>query len=180
MKTITNDVILDRIYDLADISGLRIDRFMERIEEEFGEQPIVTDGLPEEVVAELNYARDLKREQRNQARLKQAEEETRADIKRFREVFPDVDPDSIPDTVWEEVSGGCSLAHAFALFWAMQEGLKRHAEDVNTRNSERGAIATSDGSTEPSFTKEQVEKMNGKDIRNNYKGIIRAMKGWKF
>jgi hypothetical protein len=41
-------------------------------------------------------------------------------------------------------------------------------------------MAVQNGNTEPSFTKEQVERMSGGDVRKNYKSILKAMKSWKF
>ena len=73
MKTINNEAILDLIYDLADENGLRIGEFIERIEEEFGEQPIDTSGLPDRVIAELEAAKGYKNEQRTIKRKKQQE-----------------------------------------------------------------------------------------------------------
>jgi hypothetical protein len=180
LKTINNEQILDTIYDLADMAGLRIDEFLFRIEEEFGEQPINLDGLPESVVNELTAARELKKESRKQNRLKRDEDEIALQIEKFKEIFPEVLPEEIPESVWTEVSNGIPLAHAFALHNVVQANLDRYANDVNERNAKVGAHAESDGSTEPVFTKEAVEKMSGNEIKNNYKNILRAMKGWRF
>lgn len=180
MKRINNEQILDTIYDLADSAGLRVDQFLERVEEEFGEQPINVDALPEEVVNELNEARAAKKQQRIDARKQKDADAVNAEIKRFRELFPDVSADSIPDAVWEDVQNGATLAHAYALYLLENETLDRYAESVNERNGKAGAKAVGDGATEPAFTKEQVERMSGKDIKNNYKGILKAMKNWKF
>lgn len=180
MKRINNEQILDTIYDLADSLGLRIDQFIERVEEEFGDQPINTAGLPQDVVNELNNARENKKNQRKKDRQKKNEAEMTQEIKKFREIFPDVSPEDIPETVWEDVQNGATLSHAYALHIASQDALNRYASGVNERNGKAGAYASSDGSTEPVFTKEQVEKMSNKDIKSNYKGILNAMKNWKF
>lgn len=180
MKRINNEQILDRIYDLADAAGLRIDIFLNKVEEQFGEKLPNLDGLPTEIANELASARESKKEARKQKRIKKSEEETVAEIKKFRELFPDVIPDDIPESVWEDVSQGATLSHAYALYLAVEDGLAKYADNVNNRNSLKGAKAASDGSTEPMFTKEQVERMSGKDIKNNYKGILKAMKNWRF
>ncbi len=180
MKRINNEQILDTIYDLADAAGMRIDQFIAHIEDSFAPEEAPLDGLPEEIAKELSDARISKKEQRKQARIRRQESDANEEIKRFKELFPDVDAESIPDSVWEDVENGATLSHAFALYTVMQDVLNRRAQDVNMRNRERGASASSDGSTEPVFTKEQVEKMSGKDIKNNYKGILNAMKNWKF
>lgn len=180
MKRINNELILDTVYDLADSLGLRVDEFLNRVEEEFGEQPLNTDSLPEEIVNELNYARESKKQQRKDARMQKDKEEINAEIKRFRELFPDVPADSIPDSVWEDVQNGATLTHAYALYLAETEAVSRYADKVNERNGKAGAKVSGDGATEPAFTKEQVERMSGRDVKSNYKNILNAMKNWKF
>ena len=180
MKTINNEAVLDRIYDLADANGMRIDRFLELVEEEFGTQQINTDGLPEEVITELENARLTAREHKRQLRTQRDNEEMAKDIARFREIFPDVAAEAIPDSVWEEVASGIPLAHAYALYEASDKRLNARAEGINARNGNISAMSVHSGATEPSFTKEQVEKMSGSDVRNNYKSILKAMKSWRF
>ncbi len=180
MKTINNEKILDVIYDLADSNGMRIDRFLELIEEEFGAQPISTEGLPEEIVTELENARLTAKEHKKQLRDQKKGEEMAQDIEKFREFFPDVAADSIPDSVWEEVANGIPLAYAYALYESNEKRINARADDVNARNGSISEMAVLSGNTEPSFTKEQVEKMSGKDVRTNYKSILKAMKNWKF
>ena len=179
MKTINNEAILDLIYDLADENGLRIGEFIERIEEEFGEQPIDTSGLPDRVIAELEAAKGYKNEQRTIKRKKQQESDMQADIKRFRELFPDTSAEEIPDSVWAEVENGVPLAHAFALYTVTQQSIQALADEVNRRNGNASAAATNEGTSEPLFTKEAVEKMSQKDIKSNYKNILKAMKSWR-
>lgn len=180
MKKINNEQILDVIYDLADLNGVRIDEFIDRVEEEFGEQLPELDNLPEEIAEELKSARESKKEMRRQSRIKKNEGEAEAEIKAFRELFPEVNSEEIPDEVWEDVANGNSLSHAYSLFIVKNNLLNRHAESVNERNQSKGASVSSDGSTEPVFTKEQVEKMSGKDVKSNYKAVLKAMKNWRF
>ncbi|MBR4279001.1 MAG: hypothetical protein IKT34_02385, partial [Clostridia bacterium] len=90
MKRITNEEILDTVYDLADALGVRIDVLIERIVEEFGEQPYPVDGLPEEVVNELTAAREDKKARRADERIRREQESAREEIKRFREFFPEI------------------------------------------------------------------------------------------
>ena len=180
MKRINNEQILDTLYDLADAAGMRIDEFIAKLEDDYGERLPDLENIPEEIANELIEARETKKRARKETRNKQAESDTEKEIARFRELFPDVKPEDIPESVWEEVRGGATLSHAYALYTVTQDSLTRHANDVNERNSKRGAAADSQGSTEPVFTKELVEKMSGKDIKNNYKGILNAMKNWRF
>ncbi len=180
MKKINNEEILDRIYDLADSAGMRINDFMTKLEEDYGEKLPDLDGLPTEIAEELAGARIAKKEQKKQERIKQNEADAEEEIKKFREIFPDVAAEDIPDEVWEDVANGTSLSAAYALYKISEENLNKYAEDINNKNSRRGAKAVSDGSTEPVFTKELVEKMSDKDVKSNYKGILSAMKNWRF
>ena len=157
MKRVNNEVILDTIYDLADRAGMKIDAFLEKIEDTFGEPLPDLDGIPESIAAEVYSGRESKKEMRKQNRMKKDKEDAAEEIKRFRELFPDVAPDDIPQEVWDDVAKGASLSHAFALYTVQQNKLQSYAKDVNSRNSAKGAAAGSDGSTEPIFTKEQVE-----------------------
>ena len=180
MKRINNELILDTIYDLADSLGVRIDRFLELIEEEFGEQPIDVTNLPEEVANELTAARESKREQKRLARAAEDESAMQEDIRLFKSRFPEVTAEDIPDSVWEEVQNGVSLSHAYALYESTSRRLNEQADRVNERNGLASASAVKGGATEPVYTKEQVEKMSGKDVLSNYKSILKAMKGWHF
>ena len=179
MKKINNEEILDRIYDLADAKGIKINDFMIMLEEDYGDSLPNTEGLPQEITDELISGRESKKEMRKQARIQKDQQEAAEDIKKFRELFPDVSAEDIPESVWEEVSRGESLVSAYALYKITEENLNRRAEDVNTRNSRMGAKAVSEGSTEPVFTKEAVEKMNSNEVKKNYKNILNSMKNWR-
>lgn len=180
LNRINNDFILDTIYDLADSNDMRIDRFLELVEEEFGAAPINTEGLPEEVVTELQNARLVEKQHKKQLRDKKTNEEMSKDVSRFREIFTDVSADSIPDTVWDDVANGVPLTYAYALYEAESNRINARAESVNARNGNIDAFAVQNGASEPVFTKEQVEKMSGRDVRTNYKSILKAMKNWRF
>ena len=69
MKRINNEQILDRIYDLADEAGLRIDDFMARLEADYGENLPDLEGIPQEIADELLSAREIKKEQKKQDRI---------------------------------------------------------------------------------------------------------------
>ncbi len=179
-NSISNDRILDTVYDLADICGMRIDEFMTHLQEEYGDPQFETEGLPEDVIAELQNAKQLRKERRDALRKSEQDGALQQDIAAFRERFPDVGAEEIPDSVWEEVANGMDLNHAYAFFLIAQKADGGAADEVNRINSERSAAALSEGSTEPSFTREQVEGMSAKDVAKNYKNILRSMGKWKF
>lgn len=180
-KTITNDEILDAIYDIADARGIRIDEFIQQLQEDYAELPVkyAEGDLPEEVLAELESAKAMRREMRDNKRKSDEEAALREDIAAFRELFPEVRPEEIPEEVWEEVAGGMDLKHAYALHVLTGKQSGGHAEAVNRETSERSAAAVSDGSTEPSFTPDQVEKMSAKDVAKNYQGVLRSFRNWR-
>lgn len=179
MKTVNNEQVLDVVYDLASSMGLRIGEFLDRLQEDYGDPVFDTAGLPAEVIAELEHAKTLRKESR--AAKRAGEEETRRnkDIAAFREQFPDLSAEEIPEEVWAEVASGMDLLHAYA-YYLMTKGKKGdRADAVNKDNLERSAPALGEGSTEPSFTREEVERMSQKDVKKNYKNILRSMSKWK-
>lgn len=180
MKKVDNDYILDTVYDLADGAGMRIDAFLDALCEQYGEKEASLDGLPEEIVSELTDARQSKKDKRMSDRQQKESEKSSEEIKSFRSLFPDTAADDIPDEVWEEVASGVSLPHAYALYLVKDGKLNSYASGVNERNRESGAAIASDGSTEPVYTRESVEKMSDSDVKSNYKGILKAMKNWRF
>ncbi len=180
LKTINNDYVLDTVYDLADEAGMKINDFLELLHEQFGVPEASLEGLPQEIVAELEQARLDKKEKRKTDRQSKEAERINGEIKKFRELFPDVEPESIPDEVWSEVSNGISLPHAYALWAVTESSLDSYAKGINKRNSDSGAVLANDGDTEPVYTREAVEKMTNSDVKKNYKSILKAMKNWRF
>ena len=178
MTKITNDTILDTIYDLADANGVRIDVFIDKIVEEFGDRAYPTEGLPEEIVNELTDLREQKRLQRASDRMKREQESANEEIKRFRALFPEVAAEEIPDTVWAEVEGGIPLSYAYAYHLANEKKEANLADIVNARNNVSAAI-TGDFATEPEFTREIVERMSDREVKRNFKNILKAMNSWK-
>lgn len=179
-QTINNEQVLDVIYDLASANGMRIDQFVETLKEAYGDPAIDTTDLPEDVIAELEQAKLLRKENRETKKKEQAAAKRKEDIDAFRKQFPEVKAQEIPESVWEEVAGGMDLLHAYAYYMLTKESDGGHAQQVNLDNSQRSAAATGDGSTEPSFTREEVEKMSRGDVKKNYKNILRSMSKWKF
>ena len=101
------------------------------------------------------------------------------DVEEFKRLFPDVAPADIPDSVWEKVAEGGSLASAYALFVCGKNGEKQKAEQTNSINSMRSAPAGKEADAEQSFTPEQVEDMSEESVKKNFKNIIRSLKNWK-
>jgi hypothetical protein len=173
MRRINNEIILDTVYDLASEAGLKIGEFLDLLEEEFSPSKFGDIELPEEVVQELKSARAGKKEQK---RI----EEMNEDVKAFRKLFPDTAAEEVPESVWSDVEAGIPLPYAYALYTVESSAMNKRASDINERNERIGAKAAGDSPAEPVFSKEQVERMSGRDVKRNYKNILKAMKGWKY
>ena len=159
MQRINNETILDTVYDLADAAGLRIDEFMRRVEETFGSKEASLDGLPEEVAQELIAARESKKQLARDRREKERESANSAEIRSFREIFPDVSADDIPEEVWDDVANGATLSHAYALYAARQSRLDDYAAGVNRRNGETSAAVG-----DPAAEQEIKDELEGKTV----------------
>lgn len=179
-QSITNEQVLDAVYDLADICGMRIDEFVTHLQEEYGDPEFDTEGLPEEVVEELQNAKALRKESRAAKRKKDKETALQSEIEAFHVQFPEVKADDIPADVWDDVSSGTDLLHAYALWYLTDRHKDDHAEEVNKETAFRSASVKNGGSTEPSFSREEVEKMSPKEVSKNFKNILHSMKNWKY
>lgn len=181
-KSISNDEILDAVYDIADARGMRVDEFVALLQEDYADvtpAQYAEGELPEEVLAELESARAVKREMRESKRKSDEEASMRAEIEAFRELFPEVKAEEIPEEVWAEVADGTDLRHAYALYILAGQKSGGHAEAVNRDTSARSAAASGDGSTEPSYTPEQVERMSAREVAKNYQNVLRSFKNWR-
>lgn len=69
-----------------------------------------------------------------------------ADIRKFIEAYPEIDPKSIPKEVWAQVSKGSTLTEAYARHESAQLKLALEAEKKNRENAARSAGSrTTDG-----------------------------------
>lgn len=180
VKTLSNEQILDAVSDLADDNGMKIDDYILKLQADseaiFGKN---REGLPEEIISELDSARALKKENRNTKKKSEKSANIKSEVEKFKNIFPDVKPQDIPESIWDEVASGVSLVHAYALYLVTENSESDYASKVNAENSSRATSKTSDGETEPSYTKEQVEAMSPKEVSKNYKHILKSISKWK-
>ncbi len=95
------------------------------------------------------------------------------------EAFPDLKVDDIPDEIFESCKDGKGLAGEYAL-WYIKSGNKRaEAERTNESNSRSAPPEIRDGDGELYFTPEAVRTMSQKDVRRNFKAIMKSMEKWK-
>lgn len=100
-----------------------------------------------------------------------------AQLEEFGEVFPSTELKAIPDSVWESVRDGNSLAAAYALYEQRLRNAEARSHSVNLKNmnSSAGRI---DSAASEYFTPDEVRAMSREEVRANYSKIMRSMKKW--
>lgn len=95
----------------------------------------------------------------------------------FSELFPDVDRDDIPDSVREDADRqGLPLIAAYALYARRSELAEKAAKLAGKSAAERSAGSVSGSSeTEDFFTLDQIRAMTPKEVRKNYKTILKSI-----
>lgn len=110
----------------------------------------------------------------------QAEESRRISeqLGEFYDVFPNADLKTLPDSVWDSVRAGNSLAASYALYRQRVYQRELAAKAVNERNlgSSSGRVGTD--SSKEYFSPDEVRCMSRTEVRANYSKIIESMKKW--
>ena len=102
------------------------------------------------------------------------------DIKRLREVFPDIKQEDIPDEVWQNVKNGETLSGAYALYFVKQLKAKADIERINELNRKKAPPKIKhDGGDETYFSPEEVRSMSEAQVRKHYNAILASMDKWK-
>lgn len=117
-------------------------------------------------------ARDRHRREEEQARLSR-------DVKRFRELFPQVEAAGIPDAVWQDMTGGIPLPYAYALYIAAGNGKNEYAKEVNARNGFGALPPVNAHGENDELTMEEVEAMSPEAVKNSFPRILRSIGKWK-
>lgn len=100
------------------------------------------------------------------------------EILRFRRLFGQIDPDSIPDAVWDRVKEGHSLCAEYALHLYEVAAEESRIRDKNEQNDKSAPGKITSGGGEEYFSPEAVRAMDGKAVRKNYEKIMRSMEHW--
>jgi hypothetical protein len=145
----------------------------------------VTDSEAEAQPQENSVEEELKnlREQVKElsAQLVQKQEEAErvcAQINDFYSLFPSTSLESIPDTVWESVKQGNSLAAAYAIYHRRLELKQAEANKINTKNAALSAGNAGQNTASEYYTPQEVRAMSQSEVRANYQKIIESMKKW--
>lgn len=101
-----------------------------------------------------------------------------AQIGEFTDLFPEVSMESVPESVWESVRRGSSLAASYALYARKAYMSGQRASDVNQRNARNSPGVAGKGTASEYYTPDEVRAMSQKEVRANYSKIIESMKKW--
>lgn len=128
---------------------------------------------------ELNELREKVREL-NERLLAQAEESKRISeqLGEFFDVFPNADIKTLPDSVWDSVRAGNSLAASYALYRQRVYQRELAAKAVNERNTENSSGRVGRSNSKEYFSPDEVRSMSRSEVKANYSKIIESMKKW--
>ena len=145
------------------------------LEEQTDSTPEGTDEENGEIVALREEIKRL----REEIRVKTAEAQLiTAQLGEFEELFPTVTPNEIPQSVWDSVRQGNSLAAAYALHHRRSELRKAELRRVNESNSAHSSGRISSKTNAEYFTPDEVRAMSQSEVRANYSKIRESMKKW--
>jgi len=178
-QTLSTRQIADAIYELAAAAAQTVDEFICGLISRFdNEYKGSHEGLPEEVVKELDQARQGRISRYRQERDALAASDMQNDIDEFITHFPKVNPEDIPSVVWEQVANGAKLCYAYALYICDEANGDDYATAAN-KAAEMRAAPSGAPVADGEYTPDMVDAMSQKDIKKNYKGILASIKKWK-
>ncbi|MBE6600598.1 MAG: hypothetical protein E7640_05320 [Ruminococcaceae bacterium] len=104
-------------------------------------------------------------------------ERERAEREEFLHIFPNVDPDHLPDGALKLREGGLPLSAAYALYDRIRENEISAARAASAKNA---ALLHEkiNGGGETFFSADEVRGMSAREVRSNFKSIMRSMKHW--
>lgn len=176
----SKQAIEDLLEEVAEVYGMTVEEYLSsQLKNADDERAKQREGMPEEILKELEYASAARKAERDSKRRKEADEKISGETAAFKELFPDVSPDEIPDEVWSAVENGESLTGAYAIYFCRKLISDSKAEKANKDAASRAAAPAGKGDTEPEYTREMVERMSNKEIAGNFGGILASMKKWK-
>ena len=122
--------------------------------------------------AELSALREeLESKVREQARAM-------AELEEFQQLYPEISPKDLPQSVRDQVAEGVPLSAAYALFEKRAATAQKHASAVNKRNASLSAGRVGQDTAEEYFTPDEVRAMSQKQVHENYQKILESMKSW--
>lgn len=129
------------------------------------------ESLKEEISA-------LKKEIANLEKLRETQDRILSELGDFNSLFPEAKVEDIPDSVWDSVRRGASLAASFALYEKRSKAEAARANEINQRNAVRSAGIAGQNTANEFFTPDEVRKMSRSEVHANYTKIRDSMKKW--
>ncbi len=176
----TKEQIYEAVCDMAEDAGISPDELIGLLLAE--NEAMFEKGFGELNGEALNYVKGARAEKASMRENKRkAEKETvlANEVKRFRELFPDVDAGSIPESVWADMEKGIPLSYAYAFYALTGESNEAYAQSVNERNSHSAPPAVTESADEGEISMDEVEGMSASAVKKNYPRILRSISKWK-
>lgn len=175
----TKDQIYNAVCDMAEDAGLSPEELINALITE-------NEAMFEKSLGELNdtasdyikAARAEKAALRENSRKAEAEGALQEEIKRFRQLFPNVSADAIPESVWADMEKGIPLTYAYALHSLVGENSNAYANTVNDRNSRAAVPPITEGADEGELSMDEVENMSTAAVKKNFPRILRSISKW--
>ena len=119
-----------------------------------------------------------RRELEDFRREKKIKENLEKEVSLLGKAFENFDPESIPDELFEKCPDGKGLAAEYALMTLIEEKKNNEREKKEKENNLAAVPDMAGGKEEAYFSPEDVRKMSEKEIRKNYKIIMKSMEKW--
>lgn len=153
-----NDSTINDLKELADMAGVDISTYLTALKENV----LVAKGMNREAAKEMVARQREQAQQKAQAALQQQrrqqeiENRRNADINAWLEGHKDVDPKTIPQSVWEDVRKGDTLVNAYGRYELQQlkEQNARLQQQLKTQEQNARNKAASVGSMRSAGTKD--------------------------
>ena len=136
-------------------------------------------NVSEDTQAELESLREQVKKLTEELQARAAfADKIAAQLGEFGELFPDVAMESVPDSVWESVRSGSTLASAYAIYARRAYMNEMRVGGINKRNAQLSAGLAGKGTASEYYTPDEVRSMSQSEVRANYSKIIESMKKW--
>lgn len=156
-----NSAVISELRQLAEVAGVSIMDYLGALQENLlVSQGMKRDAAKNWVQRQRNQAQ-AREQQASQARAQQqaAQQRQNADIQAFLTRWPNVDPKTIPQTVWDAVRNGDTLVSAYASheLTKTKEENKRLTQQLAAREKNGSNHAAAVGSVKTSGSKTTID-----------------------
>lgn len=133
----------------------------------------------QKIMAELDTEKSDELELEELRRDKSLKENLKAELETLVSLFPELKAEDIPDEVFESCDNGRGLAGQYAIYYLRNQREKEEIANSNEKNSKSAPPQVHNDSEEVYFTPDMVKSMSDKEIRRNYKAIMKSMEKWE-